>query len=52
MSSCDKFEPQDNLGVLVKLTNQQKPLIEKQFTHTNVNRTRLFLNLQHKNMLL
>ena len=45
---CDKFEPQENLGALEKLTNQiwcknqQKPLIEKQFTHTNVNRTMLF----------
>ena len=45
--SCEKFEPQENLGALVKLTNQiccenqQKPLIEKQFTHTNVNRTKI-----------
>ena len=37
---CEKTEPQDNLGELVKLTNQiwckidKKPSIERQITHT------------------
>ena len=37
-TSCEKFKPQENLGVLVKLTNQiwckigKKPSIERQIT--------------------
>ena len=51
MILCDKFEPQENLGALEELINQiwcktnKKPLIEKQITHTNLNKNWLCLTV-------